>query len=105
MSPKIFSFLVLTRVRLCEAYPNSVSFMNQRKFPQRFRKFNFNGISFGFLGFSGALLTALFLALVARKLELSTSQKYFLRLVTLAEIDKKIKNGAAAIIQYCMHHI
>ena len=52
-------------------------------------------------GFSGAILTALFLALVARELELTTQQKYLARFVDLHAVGKTIQKDSANIIQEC----
>ena len=51
------------------------------------------------IAFVGAVLTAMFLALVARQLTLSTSQKYLLRLMKLINLEKEIKVQAIRLIQ------
>ena len=45
---------------------------------------------------------AMFLALVSRQLELSTGEKYLIRLLDLAGTSRSIKDLAAEIIQNCM---
>ena len=54
------------------------------------------------LGASGAILTALFLALVSRELELTTPQKYLTRFVDLHKNEKNIQIKAANLIKHGM---
>ena len=54
------------------------------------------------LGFSGSVLTAMFLALVARQMELSSAEKYLLRMVDLSWTSKNIEKQALSLLRNSM---